>query len=168
MEPSRVVAWLGLPRSPSSCSDHGAAVAYLAMAALAAALAWPRRGSRCCGDGRARPIDRFAAEELGSDALEEQAKSLGDRVAVTMTTGERLTYRERRDDAARVAGMLAAAAGDRIAVMLPSGLDFLRVGQHSLTLRRCCQSNANQSPPTAQARMLIVDRNGASLRSARR
>jgi non-ribosomal peptide synthetase component F len=132
MESSRVVAWLGLPRSPSSCSDHGAAVAYLAMAALAAlaaALAWPRRGSRCCGDGRARPIDRFAAEELGSDALEEQAKSLGDRVAVTMTTGERLTYRELRDDAARVAGMLAAAgasAGDRIAVMLPSGLDFLR------------------------------------------
>jgi len=103
--------------------------------------------------------------------IEEQAKSLGDRVAVTMTTGERLTYRELRDDAARVAGMLAAAgasAGDRIAVMLPSGLDFLRVGQHSLTLRRCCQSNANQSPPTAQARMLIVDRNGASLRSARR
>ena len=61
--------------------------------------------------------------------IEEQAKSLGDRVAVTMTTGERLTYRELRDDAARVAGMLAAAgaaAGDRIAVMLPSGLDFLR------------------------------------------
>ena len=61
--------------------------------------------------------------------IEEQAKSLGDRVAVTMTTGERLTYRELRDDAARVAGMLAAAgasAGDRIVVMLPSGLDFLR------------------------------------------
>ena len=58
--------------------------------------------------------------------IEEQAEAVGDRVAVTMTTGERLTYRELRDDAARVAGMLAAAAGDRIAVMLPSGLDFLR------------------------------------------
>ncbi|MDP1026992.1 AMP-binding protein [Sphingomonas sp. KR1UV-12] len=62
--------------------------------------------------------------------IEEQAEAQGDRVAVTMTTtGERLTYRELRDDAARVAGMLAAAgaaAGDRIAVMLPNGLDFLR------------------------------------------
>jgi len=45
--------------------------------------------------------------------IEEQAKSLGDRVAVTMTTGERLTYRELRDDAARVAGMLAAAGAGR-------------------------------------------------------
>ena len=61
--------------------------------------------------------------------IEEQAEARGDRVAVTMTTGERLTYRELRDDAARVAAMLAAAgaaASDRIAVMLPSGLDFLR------------------------------------------
>lgn len=61
--------------------------------------------------------------------IEEQANARGDQVAVTMTTGERLTYRELRDDAARVAGMLAAmgaVASDRIALMLPSGLDFLR------------------------------------------
>lgn len=61
--------------------------------------------------------------------IEEQAEVSGDRVAVTMTTGERSTYRELRDDAAKVAGMLAAAGastGDRIAFMLPSGLDFLR------------------------------------------
>lgn len=61
--------------------------------------------------------------------IDEQAEALGDRVAVTMTTGEAITYRQLRDDAARVAGMLAAAgatAGDRIAIMLPSGLDFLR------------------------------------------
>lgn len=61
--------------------------------------------------------------------VEEQAAALGDRVAVAMVTGERLTFRQLRDDAARVAGMLAAAGagpGDRIALMLPSGLDFLR------------------------------------------
>ena len=61
-------------------------------------------------------------------AIEEAAEAHGDRVAVTMTTGERLTYRGLRDDAAKVAGLLAgagASAGDRIAVMLPNGLDFL-------------------------------------------
>jgi crotonobetaine/carnitine-CoA ligase len=61
--------------------------------------------------------------------IEEQAKARGDQLAVSMTTGERLTYRELRDDAAQVAGMLAAfgaSAGERIAVMLPNGLDFLR------------------------------------------
>ncbi|GAY24029.1 MULTISPECIES: AMP-binding protein [Sphingobium] len=61
--------------------------------------------------------------------IEEQAAVLGDAPFVTMTTGEGITYRQLRDDAAQVAGMLAAAgarAGDRIALMLPSGLDFLR------------------------------------------
>jgi crotonobetaine/carnitine-CoA ligase len=61
--------------------------------------------------------------------LEEQAETRGDQTFVTMTTGERLTYRELRDQAAQVAGMLAAngaGAGDRVALMLPNGLDFLR------------------------------------------
>jgi crotonobetaine/carnitine-CoA ligase len=61
--------------------------------------------------------------------LDEQADVRGDELFVTMTTGESVTYGEMRDQAAQVAGMLAAAggvAGDRIAVMMPSGLDFLR------------------------------------------
>jgi carnitine-CoA ligase len=62
-------------------------------------------------------------------ALEEQAQVRGEQVFVTMTTGEALTYRELRDQAAQVAGMLAqagAGAGDRVALMLPGGPDFLR------------------------------------------
>lgn len=61
--------------------------------------------------------------------IEEQAEAKGDAPFVTMTTGEVLSYRQLRDEAARVAGMLAAGgsgAGDRIALMVPSGPDFLR------------------------------------------
>lgn len=61
--------------------------------------------------------------------LEEQAELQGDQPFVTMTTGESLTFGELRDDAARVATMLASAggaAGDHIAMMLPNGLEFLR------------------------------------------
>lgn len=61
--------------------------------------------------------------------IEEQAEARGEQVFVAMATGESLTYRELRDQAAKVAGMLAEAgakAGDRIALMLPNGLDFLR------------------------------------------
>lgn len=62
-------------------------------------------------------------------ALEEQAEKRGDETFVSMTNGESLTYRQLRDDAAKVAAMLAesgAKHGDRIAMMLPNGLDFLR------------------------------------------
>ncbi|MEG3162775.1 AMP-binding protein [Sphingomonas sp. LB2R24] len=72
--------------------------------------------------------------------IEEQAESPGEAPFVAMTTGEVLTYRQLRDQAAQVAGLLASAgvsAGDRIAIMLPSGLDFLRawagVGRLSAT-----------------------------------
>lgn len=61
--------------------------------------------------------------------IDEQAELRGDQIVAAMTSGESLTYRQLRDDAARVAGMLAAAgatAGDRIALLLPNGLDFLR------------------------------------------
>lgn len=60
--------------------------------------------------------------------IEEQAEIMGDASFVTMTTGEAISYRQLRDDAAKVAAMLAqtgAKAGDRIALMLPNGLDFL-------------------------------------------
>lgn len=73
--------------------------------------------------------------------LDEQAEVLGDQCFVAMIGGDSLTYRELRDTAAQVAGMLAAAgagAGDRIALMLPNGLDFLRawagIGRLSATV----------------------------------
>jgi len=62
-------------------------------------------------------------------AIEEQARTRGDQTAVSMIGGESMTYRELRDAAAQVAGLLSRldfAAGDRAALMLPSGLDFLR------------------------------------------
>lgn len=61
--------------------------------------------------------------------LEEQAAARGDQPFVSMTTGESLTYRALRDQAARIASLLqklGCGPGDRIAVMLPNGLDIIR------------------------------------------
>ncbi|MDB5716021.1 MAG: hypothetical protein JWO15_3418 [Sphingomonadales bacterium] len=61
--------------------------------------------------------------------IEEQASLLGDNVFVSTGGGESLSYRQLRDDAAQVASMLAGlglSPGDRAAIMLPSGLDFIR------------------------------------------
>jgi crotonobetaine/carnitine-CoA ligase len=61
--------------------------------------------------------------------IEEQANQRGEQTFVSMVGGQSMSYRELRDGAAQVAGMLAGlglAHGDRAALMLPSGLDFLR------------------------------------------
>ncbi len=61
--------------------------------------------------------------------IEEQANRRGDQPFVSMVGGESMNYRELRDAAAQVAGMLAGlgfAPGGRAALMLPNGLDFLR------------------------------------------
>ena len=61
--------------------------------------------------------------------LEEHAAQRGGSRFVSIVGGESLTYAELRDDAAKVAGMLAGlgvAAGDRVAIMLPNSLDFMR------------------------------------------
>uniref|UniRef100_UPI0035C9D465 AMP-binding protein n=1 Tax=uncultured Sphingomonas sp. TaxID=158754 RepID=UPI0035C9D465 len=61
--------------------------------------------------------------------LEEQARDRGKQVFVTMVGGESLTFAETCDQAAQVAAMLAncgIGAGDRVAVMLPNSLDFVR------------------------------------------
>lgn len=61
--------------------------------------------------------------------IEEQADLRGDQLCVEMVGGDQLTFRQLRDQAAKVAGMLAglgSAPGDRIAIMLPNGLDFIR------------------------------------------
>lgn len=60
--------------------------------------------------------------------LEEQANRRGDQPFVTMLGGDSISYRELRDAANQVAGMLAGLGlthGARAALMLPSGLDFL-------------------------------------------
>ncbi len=64
------------------------------------------------------------------EVLAYQAKARGDKVYVTMTSGETLTYGAAAADAARVAGFLAGLGvmpGDTVAVMMPSGLDYLRI-----------------------------------------
>lgn len=61
--------------------------------------------------------------------LEEQALTRGEQPFVSMTSGETLTYRALRDQAAQVASLLqhlGAGPGSRIAVMLPNGLDIIR------------------------------------------
>src|SRR3546814_14818282 len=61
--------------------------------------------------------------------IEEQAARLEDKPVVSMVGGGTLSYRELDDAAARVAGMLhdkGVRPGDRVAIMVPSGPDFLR------------------------------------------
>lgn len=61
--------------------------------------------------------------------IEEQAERRGAQRFVTVIDGGSMTYRELRDEAAQIAGLLArlgVVAGERVAMMLPSGLDFVR------------------------------------------
>ncbi len=61
--------------------------------------------------------------------LQAQADARPDQPCVSIIGGESLTYGQLRDQAAQVAGLLAglgAGPGDRIAVMLPNGLDVVR------------------------------------------
>jgi crotonobetaine/carnitine-CoA ligase len=66
---------------------------------------------------------------LLSRVIAEQAQIKGDAIAVSMLGSGALTFAELADQAARVAGMLQGlgiAPGDRVAVLLPNGLDFIR------------------------------------------
>jgi len=61
--------------------------------------------------------------------IEEQARRRAETPAITIVAGGSLTYGQLRDDAARVAGFLSglgAGPADRIAIMLPNGLEFIR------------------------------------------
>lgn len=61
--------------------------------------------------------------------IEEQARLRPDQTCVSMVEGDSLTYGALRDQAARVASFLqglGAGAGDRIALMMPNGLDVIR------------------------------------------
>ncbi|MGQ9367325.1 AMP-binding protein [Azospirillum sp. ST 5-10] len=65
-----------------------------------------------------------------AEALAWQARERGGATFVTMVDGGALTYAEAQADAERVAGWFAGQGvrpGDMVAVMLPNGLDFVRV-----------------------------------------
>ena len=60
--------------------------------------------------------------------LQATVERVGDRLAVAEVGGDRLTYRELWERAARVAGGLRAEGverGDRVAIRLPNGLDWV-------------------------------------------
>ena len=64
-----------------------------------------------------------------SRVIVEQAGVGHDYPAVSMVNGETLSYPELADHAARVAGMLSGIgikAGDRVAILIPNSLDFIR------------------------------------------
>lgn len=62
-------------------------------------------------------------------ALRERARSAPDQIFVSMIDGDTISFGELHDAAERIASSLLSSGvspGDRVAVMLPSGLDFLR------------------------------------------
>jgi acyl-CoA synthetase (AMP-forming)/AMP-acid ligase II len=76
-------------------------------------------------DGIARYADR---PDSLVDMLRATVERVGDGLAVAEVGGERVTYRELWDRAARVAGGLRAEgvdAGDRVAIRLGNGLDWV-------------------------------------------
>ncbi|HYG91719.1 MAG TPA: AMP-binding protein [Azospirillum sp.] len=76
------------------------------------------------------PHLRDEARWVVPEVLAYQAAARGEAPFVTMVDGPALTYAQAQDEAARVAGFLAALGvqpGDMVAVMLPNGLDFVRM-----------------------------------------
>lgn len=62
--------------------------------------------------------------------LSAQARALGDHPFVVFTEGGQLSYRQADDDAHRVAAFLrdlGVKPGDRVLVMVPNSLDFIRI-----------------------------------------
>lgn len=61
--------------------------------------------------------------------IEAQAAARPDQICISMVEGDSLSFGALRDDAARVAGLLAelgVTAGERVALMLPNDLDLIR------------------------------------------
>ena len=74
-------------------------------------------------------MSAYEGEWVASAILEDRAEKLGDHTFVTATNGS-LTYAELAQAAARVAGALkerGVQPGDRVATMLPSGIEYLKV-----------------------------------------
>jgi crotonobetaine/carnitine-CoA ligase len=100
--------------------------------------------------------------------LEEHAEAQGERCFAAIVGGASLTYAELRDDAAKVAAMLVRLGvepGDRVAIMLPNSLDFLRawcgvgrLGAVAVLLNTELSGAFLAYPLTdSAARLLIVD-----------
>jgi crotonobetaine/carnitine-CoA ligase len=71
----------------------------------------------------------YEGEWVASAILEDRAHRLGDQTFVTASNGS-LTYAQLAHEAAKVAGALKARGiqpGDRVATMLPSGIEYLKV-----------------------------------------
>ncbi len=76
------------------------------------------------------PHLRNEARWVLPEVLAFQAATRGDKPFVTMVDGEALTYAEAERQSAQVAGFLSGLGvkpGDTVAVMLPNGLDFVRL-----------------------------------------
>lgn len=76
------------------------------------------------------PHLRNEARWVLPEVLAHQAATRGGKTFVGMVDGSGLTYAEAEEQAGRVAGFLAGLGvmpGDTVAVMLPNGLDFVRV-----------------------------------------
>lgn len=103
------------------------------------------------------------------EVLACQAAGRPDAVFLLTTEGERLTYAEAAADAARVAGFLAQQGvkpGDRVAAMLPNGLDFVRLwlgagrlGATLVPLNTALVGSFLEHPlRNCEARVVVVDR----------
>lgn len=101
-------------------------------------------------------------------ALREHAQRMPARQWLACTTGERLTFAQAEEDCARMAGFLAAqgvAAGDRVVVMLPTGVDFIRVwlglallGATAVLLNTELRGNfLKHQVQTARPRLMVVE-----------
>src|SRR3954454_8432659 len=73
-------------------------------------------------DGIARDVDRPRSLVA---MLRDTVDAQGDVEAVVELGGSRLTYRELWDRAARVAGGLDVSPGDRVAIRLGNGVDWV-------------------------------------------
>jgi len=76
------------------------------------------------------PHLRDEARWVVPEVLSYQAANRGEAPFVTMVDGPGLTFAQAHEDGERVAGFLAGLGvkpGDMVAVMLPNGLDFVRV-----------------------------------------
>ena len=73
---------------------------------------------------------------VASAILEDRAEKFGDRTFITSSAGS-LTYAQLARGAAQVAGalkQLGIAPGDRVATMLPNGLDSCAIGPETIAL----------------------------------
>lgn len=105
----------------------------------------------------------MSPRHLGSYLL-EAAAAHPDRPAFRDAAGT-ATYSAFRDDALRVAALLAASGvgpGDRVAIALPKGLP-LYVAIHAALLRNACYVPVDYTTPVERGRAILADADAAAL-----